>query len=114
MEPQHIVVFVTAGSKEEADKLSRGLVEEKLAFCVNALPSIKSTYYWEGKLCEDEEILLIIKTRSSKFEALETWVRQNHSYDVPEVIALPIVKGSQPYLKSIDDWVTPPYRGGKV
>ncbi len=107
MESQHIVVFVTAGSREEADKLSRGLVEEKLAFCVNALPSIKSTYYWEGKLCEDEEILLIIKSRSSKFEALETWVRKNHSYDVPEVIALPIVKGSQPYLKSIDDWVNP-------
>jgi periplasmic divalent cation tolerance protein len=57
-------------------------------------------------LCEDEEILLIIKTRSSKFDALETWVRNNHSYDVPEVIALPIIKGSQPYLKSIDDWVT--------
>ena len=106
MESQHIVVFVTAGSREEADKLSRGLVEEKLAFCVNALPSIKSTYYWEGKLCVDEETLLIIKTRSGKFDALETWVRKNHSYDVPEVIALPIVKGSQPYLKSIDDWVS--------
>lgn len=109
MESQHIVVFVTAGSIEEADKLSRGLVEEKLAFCVNALPSIKSTYYWDGKLCEDEEILLIIKSRSSKFDALESWVRKNHSYDVPEVIALPIVKGSQPYLKSIDDWVAPPH-----
>ena len=107
MEAQHIVVYVTTGSQEEADNLSRGLVEERLAFCVNALPAVKSTYYWEGKLCEDEEILLIIKTRSSKFAALETWVRKNHSYDVPEVIALPIVKGSQPYLKSIDDWVTP-------
>lgn len=106
MESPHVVVFVTAGSKEQADKLSRGLVEEKLAFCVNSIPSIKSTYYWEGKLCEDEEILLIIKTRASKFDALETWVRDNHSYDVPEVIALPIVKGSQPYLKSIDDWVS--------
>ena len=106
MEQQHIVVFVTAGSQEEADKLSRGLVEEKLAFCVNAIPSIKSTYYWEDKLCVDEEILLIIKTRSGKFEALESWVRKNHSYSVPEVIAIPIVKGSQPYLKSIDDWVS--------
>lgn len=106
MESQHVVVFVTAGSRGEADKLSRGLVEEKLAFCVNALPAIKSTYFWEGKLCEDDEILLIIKTRADKFDALETWVRKNHSYDVPEVIALPIVKGSQPYLKSIDDWVS--------
>ena len=107
MESQHVIVYVTAGSREEADKLSRGLVEEKLAFCVTALASVKSTYYWEGKLCEDEEILLIIKTRTSRFDALETWVRKNHSYDVPEVIALPIVKGSHAYLKCIDDWVTP-------
>jgi periplasmic divalent cation tolerance protein len=102
---QHIVVFVTAGSEEEAEKLSRGLVEKKLAFCVNALPGVKSTYTWEDKLCVDEEILLIIKTRSEKFEALDTWVRKNHSYSVPEVVAIPIVKGSAPYLKSIDNWV---------
>ena len=102
----HIVVFITAGSAEEADKLSRGLVEEKLAFCVNAVPAVKSTYYWEDKLCVDEEILLIVKTRNELFEKLEAWVRSNHSYSVPEVIALPIVKGSAPYLKSIDDWVT--------
>jgi periplasmic divalent cation tolerance protein len=106
MEPQHIVVFVTAGSTEEAGTLSRGLVREKLAFCVNALPAVKSTYYWEDKLCVDEEILLIIKTRSDRFDALETWVRKNHSYSVPEVVALPIVKGSEPYLKCIDDWVS--------
>ena len=106
MEPQHIVVFVTAGSQEEAEKLSRGLVEAKLAFCVNALPGVKSTYYWEDQLCVDEKILLIIKTRSEKFEMLDTWVRKNHSYSVPEVVAIPIVKGSAPYLKSIDDWVS--------
>lgn len=103
---QHIVVFITAGSREEADKISKGLVEEKLAFCVNSLPGIKSTYFWEGKLCEDEEYLLIVKTRDSRFEDLEKWVRENHSYDVPEVIALPIIKGSEPYLKSVDDWVS--------
>lgn len=103
---QHIVVFIAAGSREEADKISKGLVEEKLAFCVNSLPGIKSTYFWEGKLCEDEEYLLIVKTRDSRFEDLEKWVRENHSYDVPEVIALPIIKGSEPYLKSVDDWVS--------
>jgi periplasmic divalent cation tolerance protein len=106
MEPQHVIVFATAGSKEEANKLSRGLVEEKLAFCVNALPSVQSTYYWEDKLCVDEEILLIIKTRSEKYQALEAWVRKNHSYSVPEVVAIPVVKGSEPYLKCIDDWVS--------
>ena len=102
---QHIVVYITAGSNEEAEKLSRGLVEEKLAFCVNAVPQVKSTYFWEGKLCVDDEILLIVKTRTEKYEALETWVRKNHSYDVPEVIALPIIKGSEPYLNGVDDWV---------
>ena len=100
----HIVVFTTAGSKEEATKLSRGLVEEKLAYCVNTLPSIESTYYWKGKLCVDEELLLVIKTQESKFTAMESWVRKNHSYEIPELIALPIVKGSADYLKCIDDW----------
>ena len=102
---QHIVVLITAGSTEEAEKLSRGLVMEKLAFCVNAVPQIKSTYFWEEKLCVDEEILLIVKTRASQFDDLEAWVRKNHSYDVPEIIAVPIGKGSKPYLKGIDDWV---------
>ncbi len=101
----HIVVFVTAGSAEEADKLSRGLVEGKFAFCVNSVPSIKSTYYWEGKIHVDQETLLIIKPRKERYEDLETWVRANHSYSVPEVIALSIEKGSMPYLKCIDDWV---------
>ena len=78
---------------------------EKLAFCVNSVPSIKSTYYWEGKIHVDQEILLIVKTRNNLFSALETWVRKNHSYSVPEIIALPVVKGSLPYLKGIDDWV---------
>ena len=102
---EHIVVFTTAGSKEEANKLSRGLVEEKLAYCVNTVPSIQSTYFWEGKLCVDEELLLVIKTQEVKFTALELWIRENHSYDVPELIALPISKASADYLKCIDDWV---------
>lgn len=105
MADQYIVVFITAGSAEESEKLSRGLVEEKLAFCVNAIPSVKSTYFWEGKICVDEETMLVVKTRHSRFEALENWVRKHHGYDVPEVIALPLVKGSQPYLQGIADWV---------
>ena len=102
---QYIAVFITAGSTEEAEKISRGLVEQKLAFCVQALPSIQSTYYWDNKICVDEEILLIAKTQDRLFDSLEKWVRENHSYDVPEVVAIPIVKGSVPYLKCIDDWV---------
>ena len=102
---EHCIIYITAGSKEEADKLSRGLVEEKLAFCVNTLPGIQSTYQWEGKIHVDDEILLIVKTRQDRYEALERWVKQNHSYDVPEIISLPIQKGLPEYVQAIDDWV---------
>ena len=66
---EHCIIYITAGSKEEADKLSRGLVEEKLAFCVNAVPGIQSTYQWEGKIHVDDEILLIVKTRQDRYES---------------------------------------------
>ena len=102
---EHCIIYITAGSKEEADKLSRGLVEEKLAFCVNTVPGIQSTYQWEGKIHVDDEILLIVKTRQDRYEALERWVKQNHSYDIPEIISLPIQKGLPEYLQAIDDWV---------
>ena len=97
----HIVVFTTAGSKEEANKLSRGLVEEKLAYCVNTVPSIQSTYFWEGKLCVDEELLLVIKTQESKFTAMESWVRKNHSYEIPEIIDFELNHTNSKYL----DWI---------
>ena len=102
---EHCIIYITAGSKEEADKLSRGLVEEKLAFCVNTIPGIQSTYQWKGKIHVDDEILLIVKTRQDRYEALEQWVKQNHSYDVPEIISLPIQKGLPEYVQAIDDWV---------
>ena len=102
---EHCVIFITAGSKEEADKISRGLVERKLAFCVSTLPKVQSTYYWEDKIHVDEEFLLIVKTRQDQYEALETWVKNNHSYEVPEIIALPIEQGLPAYLNGIDDWV---------
>ena len=105
MPEKYIVVFITAGSAAEAEKLSLGLVEEKLAYCVNVIPSVKSTYFWEGKVCVDEELMLVVKSRNSRFKNLERWVRKNHSYDVPEVIALPLANGSKPYLKCINDWL---------
>ena len=102
---EHCVIYITAGSNEEAESLSRGLVEEKLAFCVSTLPGIQSTYHWEGKIHVDNEILLIVKTRQDRYEALEQWVKSNHSYDVPEIVSLPIQKGLPEYLNAIDDWV---------
>ena len=101
----YITVYTTVSSTEEAKKISCGLVETKLAYCVNTIPSIQSTYLWDGKLCVDDELLLIIKTKEEKFSMLKDWILENHSYDIPEVIALPIVKGSSDYLKCIDDWV---------
>ena len=101
----HITVLTTVSSTEEAKKISQGLVEKKLSYSVNTIPSIQSTYFWDGKLCVDEELLLIIKTKEEKFSMLKDWMLENHSYDIPEVIALPIIQGSSDYLKCIDDWV---------
>ena len=102
---EHCVIFITAGSEEESEKISRGLVENKLAFCVSTLPKVQSTYYWQDKIHVDKEFLLIVKTREDQYEALETWVKNNHSYEVPEIIALPIEQGLPAYLNGIDDWV---------
>ena len=103
---EHCVIYITAGSKEEAENLSRGMVEEKLAFCVNTVSGIQSTYHWEGKIHVDNEILLIVKTRQDRYESLEQWVKNNHSYDVPEILSLPIQKGLPEYLNAIDNWVS--------
>ena len=102
---KHILIYTTAGSKKEANKLSEGLVKKKLAYCVNTIPSVQSTYFWEDKLCIDEEFLIIIKTQGKKFTAVEAWILENHSYNVPEIIATPIIQGSSDYLKCIDNWV---------
>jgi uncharacterized protein involved in tolerance to divalent cations/8-oxo-dGTP pyrophosphatase MutT (NUDIX family) len=96
---EFVVAFVTVGSAAEGDGLARALVDEKLAACVNRLPSVKSIYCWQGKVEESAEELLVIKTRKALFPALEKRVRELHSYAVPEVVALPIIAGSEPYLK---------------
>ena len=94
-----IVIFVTAGSAAEAETIARTLVEEQLAACVNILNPFRSIYRWEGKLADDQEWLLLIKTRAERFSAVEARVKALHSYQVPEVIALPIVQGSEGYLR---------------
>ena len=104
---EFIVVYVTAGSAEEADRLARSLVDERLAACVNRIKSVQSVYRWQGKIEQSEEELLIIKTSRDRFAALEKRVRELHSYSVPEVIALPVIEGSSNYLKWIKEQVTP-------
>src|SRR5687767_10113788 len=101
-----IVVYVTAGSADEADRLARSLVDERLAACVNRIKSVQSVYRWQGKVEQSEEELLIIKTSRDRFAALEKRVRELHSYAVPEVIALPVIEGSSNYLKWLKEQVT--------
>ena len=98
-----IVVLVTCGSEEEATKIANSLVEEGLAACVNIISPVLSIYRWEVKIWDEKEWLLIMKTQKERFEDLEKKVKSLHSYSVPEVIALPIVEGSAPYLKWLEE-----------
>jgi len=99
----HIVVFVTCGSEDEALEIARALVEEKFAACANMVSPLRSIYRWEGKICDEKEWLLLIKTRQSRFEDLAKRVKALHSYSVPEIIALPITEGSPAYLNWISE-----------
>ena len=98
-----IVVFVTCGKREEAEQLAKSVVELRLAACVNVTAGVTSFYWWEGKVTRDEEILLIIKTSRPRFEELRKEVQRLHSYSVPEIIAVPIVEGSDEYLSWMDN-----------
>jgi len=93
-----IVVLSTCASEEEAEKLARALVEQRLAACVNVIPRIKSYYRWQGGLESAEEWLLVIKSSRERFEPLRTALERAHSYEVPEVLALPVVEGAANYL----------------
>ncbi len=94
-----IVIFITAPNEEEAAKIARSLVEARLAACVNIIKNIRSIYTWQGNVEDDAETLMIVKTQKSLFPALSAKVREIHSYEVPEIIALPIIDGAEDYLK---------------
>jgi periplasmic divalent cation tolerance protein len=96
-----IVVLVTAPSPADAERIAEAVVGEHLAACVNRIGPIRSTYFWEGEVQRDEEWLLVIKTQAARFAELAARVRALHTYQTPEIIALPIVDGSAPYL----EWV---------
>ncbi len=100
---EHIVVFVTCPDREVGRKIAKSLVENKLAACVNVIDGLSSVYYWQGKIEEDNEVLLIIKTQEENYEKLEKFIKENHPYTVPEIIAMPVIKGSQDYLNWIDE-----------
>ncbi|MDT4896207.1 MAG: periplasmic divalent cation tolerance protein [Acidobacteriota bacterium] len=96
------MVLMTAGSREEAARLADVLVVARLAACVQILPEIESVYHWQGNVERSAEILLLAKTTQANFNALEAMVRSLHSYETPEIIALPITAASIPYL----EWLT--------
>ena len=97
-----LVVFLTASDQDEATRLADALVEGRLAACVQVLPQMQSVYQWKGKVERQNEVLLIAKTTAANFAELETKVRQLHSYETPEIVAVPIVAGSDDYL----EWLT--------
>ena len=103
-----IVVLVTCGSVKEGRKIARALVEQRIAACANILTSpVQSVYRWKGKVESAKEFLLIIKTTQSRFAKLKAEVKTLHSYDVPEIIALPIALGASNYLAWVSESVTP-------
>ena len=93
-----IVVLITCPNRRVAETLGRTLVEDRLAACANVVPGLTSIYRWEGKLCRDREVLVLLKTRQPRFAALARRVRELHPYSVPEVIALSVAAGSPAYL----------------
>jgi periplasmic divalent cation tolerance protein len=96
-----IVVLVTCGSPEEGRKVARALVERRLAACVNMVAGVESVYRWKGAVEEASECLLLAKTTRGQFEPLQSTVRELHSYELPEIVALPIVDGLDAYLSWI-------------
>ncbi|XP_055616521.1 protein CutA homolog isoform X2 [Toxorhynchites rutilus septentrionalis] len=98
----HSIAYVTTPNENSAKQLARKIVERKLAACVNVIPGLTSIYEWEGKIQEDQEYLLMIKTRTTRVDELSKFVRENHPYSVAEVISVTIENGNPPYL----DWLS--------
>ena len=96
-----IVVLTTVGSREQGDAIARELVGRRRAACVNMIPGITSVYRWQGEICRDSEVLLVIKTMAEDYESVAATIREIHEYDVPEILAFNVERGDASYL----DWV---------
>jgi periplasmic divalent cation tolerance protein len=104
MNVEYIIVFITCPNEEISQQIANTLLDQKLAACVNVMTPVTSLYTWEGEINRDEEMLLIVKSRADLFEEdLIPAVKAVHPYDVPEIIALPIIMGSEDYLGWIKD-----------
>lgn len=99
-----LAVFTTVASRDEADRLSRAAVEQRLAACVQ-VEAVHSTYRWQGEVVSEPELRLMFKTSRARYPALEAWLRGQHPYDLPAVFALPVAEASQAYQAWVDDTV---------
>ena len=100
-----LIVFTTAPNKVEADSLAERIVAERLAACVQVLPQMTSYYFWEGRIRREREHLLLIKTNEEKYRELEAFIKQNRSYDVPEIVAVRSENVSDTYLGWLTDYL---------
>jgi periplasmic divalent cation tolerance protein len=98
---EFVLILVTVSSQQEGLSIARSLVNSRLAACVNIISGLRSIYRWQGKIWDEGELLLLIKTRMALFEQVEAKIREIHSYEVPEIISISITRGSEPYL----DWL---------
>lgn len=103
-----VIVLSTCPSPEEAKRIARGLVEERLAACVNLVPGAVSVYHWQGNVCEENEVMLVVKSRRHLLGRLQERLATMHSYEVPEAIAIPVVDGLPAYLEWLDRETNPP------
>ena len=103
MANHYIMIFMTAANKDEAEKIVQTLLQKKLIACANVIKSVKSHFFWKGTIDQGEECLVIMKSRMDLFEQIAEHVKGLHSYEVPEVLALPIVAGSEAYLRWMDE-----------
>ncbi|MFH1458562.1 MAG: divalent-cation tolerance protein CutA [Candidatus Omnitrophota bacterium] len=98
----YIVILITVSNKEESERIAHELIKNKLVACVNMLEGVTSLFWWEGKIDKAKEVLLVAKSKKEKLAKIIRCVKSLHSYEVPEIIALPIIGGNRAYLKWID------------
>jgi periplasmic divalent cation tolerance protein len=104
----YIVIFITASGRKEAKSIASALVAKKLAACVNIATGIESIFYWQGKVDSSQEALLVVKSKKEKLAKIIKLVKSLHSYQLPEIIALPIIAADKAYLNWIDESLTRP------
>lgn len=101
--PEFCIILITASSVEEGERIAGSLVDHHLVACVNLVPSVKSVFFWEGKTDQQSEVLLIAKSRKTLLNQIIDHVKKIHSYSVPEIIAIPVIGGSEDYLKWVEE-----------